>query len=273
MTASKKQIDDLINSNMYWNDNEPMHKEVNDYVRNWFTENEKEEKIKKEDEEKKEESNFESEALKKNENILPEPSKEEKTTLPKIAITDDDLVKRNLPEITKWEGAIDHAYKDKKGVVTTGKGIRSDSTDFYHSLDWRNKDTQAKGTYDEVESDFQSIMNAPIGNYTADYYRNYTLLRLSNEEMNKQTLKHLEEDLKQIRDNIKNFDKLPPELQDVIIDIQFNTGHIEKFNLLQKAIQEKNIRDIIIESHRKDIPEERNKAMGKKILKITDWDY
>lgn len=78
MPASKKQIDDLINSNMYWNDNELMHKEVNDYVSNWFTENEKEEKIKKEDEEKKEESNFESEALKKNENILPEPPKEEK---------------------------------------------------------------------------------------------------------------------------------------------------------------------------------------------------
>ena len=83
----------------------------------------------------------------------------------------------------------------------------------------------------------------------------------------------MKNDLKQIRDNIKNFDKLPPELQDVIIDIQYNTGHIEKFPLFLKAIQEKNIRDMIEQSHSKHISKERNKAMGNKILKITDWDY
>ena len=110
-------------------------------------------------------------------------------------------------------------------------------------------------------------------NHKADFYKDYTFLRLSNEEMDRQTFQHLKNDLKQIRDNIKNFDQLPPDLQDVIIDIQYNTGHIENFPLFLKAIQEKNIRDMIEQSHRKGISEKRNTAIGKKILSISNWDY
>ena len=84
---------------------------------------------------------------------------------------------------------------------------------------------------------------------------------------------HLKNDLEQIRRTIPNFDKLPSGVQDVVIDIQYNTGHIETFPKLIQAIQDKNIRSVAEESHRKDVPETRNLDMIQKILQIIDWEY
>ena len=275
MPISKQQIDDLMNSKMYWDDNELMHEDVNDFVDNWFVTKAKEESsinfLKNEKEE--EDIDVEAGIQEESKTIPSEELEDEKRELPKTLLNDEELIKRNLSEIAKWEKNIEHAYKDSKGYITTGKGIRSDNQKFYHSLDWIHKDTQKKGTYKEIEDDFQSIKNAPVKNYKASFYSPYTILRLSEEEIERQTINHLKSDLKQIRNNVNDFDKLPPELQDVIIDIQYNTGHIESFVLFQKAIKEKNIRDMIKESHRKDVSKERNKAIGQKILNISNWDY
>ena len=246
MPISEEQIENLMMSDMYQNVNNPLHDDVNNFVADWFKESVK--------------GDFEKASL---EQKSPEP-------LPKIS--DDELIERNIAKIQEHENSKNFAYKDSKGVLTVGDGLNVSDPALYHSLDWRHPDG-TKATPEEVEQERQNILNAPYGNYDANSYRKDTFLRLSGEEIHKQTVAHLRDDLAQIRANIKNFDDLPPELQRVIFDIQYNTGHIEKFSKFQRAIQDKNVRGMIEESHRRDVSRDRNKSMAQEILKIRDWDY
>ena len=246
MPVSEEQIENLMVSDMYQNSSNPLHDDVNNFVANWFKESTQ--------------NDFEKNAL------------EQKATeaLPKIS--DDELIERNIAFLKLDEGNVSHAYKDTKGVLTTANGLNINDPEKYHSLDWRHADG-TKATSEEVELDRQNILGAPVGNYSAEFYKNNTSLRLSDEEIHRQTVAHLKEDLAQIRANIPNFDDLPPELQRVIFDIQYNTGHIEKFPLFQRAIQDKNVRGMIEESHRRDVSPNRNKSMAQEILRISNWDY
>ena len=231
---------------MYQNANNPLHDDVNNFVADWFKESVK--------------GDFEKASL------------EQKSSEPLPKISDDELIERNIAKIQEHENSKNFAYKDSKGVLTVGDGLNVSDPALYHSLDWRHPDG-TKATPEEVEQERQNILNIPAGNYGANFYAKNASLRLSGEEIHKQTVAHLRDDLAQIRANIKNFDDLPPELQHVIFDIQYNTGHIEKFPLFQQDIQDKNVRGMIEESHRRDVSRDRNKSMAQEILKIRDWDY
>lgn len=246
MPVSEEQIENLMMSDMYQNSNNPLHDDVNNFVADWFKESAK--------------GDFEKASL---EQKSPEP-------LPKIS--DDELIERNIGSLKLDEGNVAYAYKDTKGVLTTANGLNVNDPEKYHSLDWRHPDG-TKATPEEIEQDRQNILSAPVGNYSAKFYENNTSLRLSSAEIHRQTVAHLRTDLAQIRSNIPNFDDLPPELQRVIIDIQYNTGHIEKFPLFQQAIRDKNVRGMIEESHRRDVSRDRNKSMAQEILRISNWDY
>ena len=246
MPVSEEQIENLMMSDMYQNANNPLHDDVNNFVTDWFKESTR--------------NDFEKNAL------------EQKAPTPAPTISDDELIERNIAKIQEHENTKNFAYKDSKGFVTVGDGLNVSDPILYHSLDWRRADG-TKATPEEIEQDRQNILSAPVGNYDANTYRKDTSLRLSNAEIHGQTVAHLRTDLAQIRANIPNFDNLPPELQRVIMDIQYNTGHIEKFPLFQQAIRDKNVRVMIEESHRRDVSRDRNKSMAQEILRITNWDY
>ena len=246
MPVSQKQIENLMKSDMYQNSSNPLHDDVNNFVENWFKENTQ--------------SDFEKNTL---EQKVPE-------ALPKVS--DDELIERNIAFLKLDEGNVSHAYKDTKGVLKTANGLNINDPEKYHSLDWRRTDG-TKATSEEIERDRQNVLNMPVGHYRAEFYKDNTSLRLSDAEIHRQTVAHLKEDLAQIRANIHNFDDLPPVLQRVIFDIQYNTGHIEKFPLFQQAIQDENVRGMIEESHRKDVPQNRNLDMAHQILLISNWDY
>lgn len=240
-----------MNSKMYQDKKHPAHKQANAFVDAWFHEY----------------------ADKLDENNHFKKSVSGKTERVKTLISDEDLIKRNIPEIKKHEGVKDFPYKDTKGIVTVGGGLNVDNFDKYVALDWIHQKTGQRATPDEIKADYDSVKNMPSGNYKADFYKKYTDLRLSDVEINKQITDHLKSDLTQIRRSIPNFDKLPAGVQDAIIDIQYNTGHIEKFPKMIQAIQDKNIRLVAEESHRKDVSQNRNQDMLQKILQIIDWDY
>ena len=48
---------------------------------------------------------------------------------------------------------------------------------------------------------------------------------------------------------------------------------VKDFPKMIQAIQDKNIRSVAEESHRKDVSPERNQDTIQKILQIIDWDY
>lgn len=77
----------------------------------------------------------------------------------------------------------------------------------------------------------------------------------------------------QIRRNVKNFDKYPWQIQDVIIDIQYNTGHIEKFPLFLKAVEAKDLNEMIKQANRPDVQASRNQRMIDLLKSVKDWNY
>ena len=251
MPVPYTQITNFMNSKMYQDKNHPAHKQANAFVDAWFQNNA--DKL-------DENNNFKDSAI-------------SKSSVSEPPVSDDDLIKRNIPEIKKHEGVKDFPYKDTKGIVTVGGGLNVDNFDKYTSLDWVNKNTGQGATPDEIKMDYEVIKNMPSGNYQANFYEKYTVSRLSDAQINKQMTNHLKSDLAQIRRAVPNFDKLPTGVQDAVIDIQYNTGHIEKFPKMIQAIQDKNIRSVAEESHRKDVSPERNQDMIQKILQIIDWDY
>ena len=251
MPIPYNQITNFMNSKMYQDKKHPAHKQANDFVDAWFKNNA--DKL-------DENNNFKESAI-------------SKSSVSEPLVLDDELIKRNIPEIKKHEGVKDFPYKDTKGIITVGGGLNVDNFDKYASLDWVNKNTGQKATPDEIKADYTSIKNTPSGNYQANFYKKYTDLRLSDTEINEQMTNHLKSDLTQIRRAVPNFDKLPAGVQDAVIDIQYNTGHVENFPKMIQAIQDKNIRSVAEESHRKDVSPERNQDTVQKILQIFDWDY
>ncbi|MBR5130334.1 MAG: hypothetical protein IKV03_03835 [Alphaproteobacteria bacterium] len=245
------QITNFMNSKMYQDKKHPAHKQANDFIDVWFQNN--------------------ADKLDENNNF--KESVVSKSSVSDPLVLDDELIKRNIPEIKKHEGVKDFPYKDTKGIITVGGGLNVDNFDKYASLDWVNKNTGQKATPDEIKADYTSIKNTPSRNYQANFYEKYTVSRLSDAQINKQMVDHLKSDLAQIRRAVPNFDKLPTGVQDAVIDIQYNTGHIEKFPKMIQAIQDKNIRSVAEESHRKDVSQDRNQDMIQKILQIIDWDY
>ena len=77
----------------------------------------------------------------------------------------------------------------------------------------------------------------------------------------------------QIRRNVKNFDKYPWQIQDVIIDIQYNTGHIENFPNFLDAVERKDLSAMIEESYRPDVQSSRNQRMIDLLKSVKDWNY
>lgn len=238
------QITNFMNSKMYQDKNHPAHKQANAFVDAWFQHH----------------------ADKLDENNQFKEGVSDKITPVKTFVSDDDLIKRNIPEIKKHEGVKDFPYKDTKGIITVGGGLNVDNFDRYVSLKWLQKDMRRNATPDEIKMDYEAIKKAPFGNYKADFYQKYTKFRLANEEIDVQLKKHLQNDLEQIRRVMPFFDKLPAGVQDVIIDIQYNTGHIERFPKFIRAIQDKNIKAMIMESHRKGISDSRNIDTVQRIL-------
>ena len=101
-------------------------------------------------------------------------------------------------------------------------------------------------------------------------------MTLNDEEINKLLKQHLQDDIKYLQKEFPDFASYPPELQNVLLDIKFNTGNVSQENWpkLRKAIDEKNLfgdERIIDNVHRKDVGEDRNLWAEQQIRNIKSW--
>jgi len=84
---------------------------------------------------------------------------------------------------------------------------------------------------------------------------------------------HLRNDLFTLEKEFPDFKNFPFQLQEVLMDIKYNTGNINqsKWPNLHKAIASKDINKIAENINRKDVGFERNEWAKNKILSISDW--
>ena len=84
---------------------------------------------------------------------------------------------------------------------------------------------------------------------------------------------HLNNDLISLRKTFVEFDSFPEELQDVLLDIKYNVGNVsnEKWPKLHEGIKNINLKAILNNVHRQDVPEKRNKWAEDRIRAIKKW--
>lgn len=205
---------------------------------------------------------------------------------------------RLLLEITKErlkedEDIKPHPYLDTKGVITTGVGANIDNKQAFMKVNWKVDERPA--TKAEKEAAYKAMKasknNKEYGQKIgSQYYENKTNLKIDKQEAERMLDEHLKNDSKAIKKEIPDFDKLPFELKEVLMDIKYNTGGVRDLpakikNIndipeenrkkywpkLHQAIRDKDIEGIAKEIHRKDVSKERNEWARDKILSIKKW--
>ncbi len=176
------------------------------------------------------------------------------------------------------EGSIDNIYLDTKGYITIGKGENVDDKKTFMALNLKNGNREA--TYAEklvVYNKFLELKRKKeYGNkYGSDYYKKYSSLRITPQTMDELLESHLRNDISRLRKGIPEFDKLPIELMEVLVDIRYNSGAIteERWPNLRRGIRDKNLTAIANEINRKDVSQKRNDWAKERIKSITGWGY
>ncbi len=205
-----------------------------------------------------------------------------------LGSSDYAIIERMKPVIEKYEGNIDHPYLDTKWIKTVGDGKNIDSREAFHSVNWlngaRSATLQEKDmAFNRLQLDIDQAMqnkdiysNLPKNNRLASSYENYSQLRLDKSEINKLRDEHLQDDIRYLHKEFPRFNSFPPELQNVLVDIKYNTGNVSQANWpnLHKAIAEKNLygaNGILNNIHRKDVGLDRNTWAEGEIKKILHW--
>lgn len=207
-------------------------------------------------------------------NNIEEEEEEEELSISntnKITQKHNKLLNRSMERLKRplMEGYKDYIYIDSEGYISTGVGANIDNKADFMKLDWRIGDRLATNIEKETAyNDFVKLKH--LKNYKAETFKKQSNLRLSEETINSLLENHLRKDLRALREGIDGFDDFPLELQEVLLDIRFNTGNLARSNWpkLRKALDEKNLTEILNNIHRKKISDERNKWAEDKIKSI-----
>lgn len=222
----------------------------------------------------------------------PEWYEEPKQELPeeekKPKFSENELMDRMLPVIKDMENPLDYIYIDTTWNKTTGAGTNVDDWDTFNKINWQMNGRSA--TEAEKRAAFNAFQKEIIqgrqnkdangkiikNNKKASYYDDYSSIRLAQGEIERLLRNHIAADIKYLRKEFPDFDTYPPELQNVLLDIKYNTGNVsaENWPNLRKAIAEKNLsgdKGILNNVHRKDVGEDRNSWAEQQIRNIKSW--
>ncbi len=208
--------------------------------------------------------------------------------IPSGKFSDKELTERMLPVIKKMEEPLDYIYIDTTWNKTTGAGANVDDWDTFNQINWEiNGRPATEAEKRAVFNIFQNEINQGRqnkdskgniikNNKKASSYINHSQFRLAKGETDRLLRNHITEDIKYLQKEFPDFASYPPELQNVLLDIKFNTGNVSQENWpkLRKAIAEKNLfgkEGILKNIHRKDVGEGRNLWAEQQIRNIQSW--
>ena len=182
---------------------------------------------------------------------------------------------RNHLENKNGEDFVENVYLDTNGKISTGIGLNINDFDTFMKINFEINNRAA--TYNEKLETYNKFIELKKRNeygkkYDAEHYKEYSNLRINHKIAKDLMNKHTLNDLKKLREGIEDFDKLPLALQEVLMDIRYNTGNVSKLNWpkLREGIRTKNLSLIADNVSRKDISAERNKWARDKILSIKE---
>ncbi len=203
--------------------------------------------------------------------------------------SDKELTERMLPVIKKMEKPLDYIYIDTTWNKTTGAGANVDDWNTFNKVNWKvdgrsATEEEKRATFDyfdKITSKGKQNVDEKgklleKNNNKADFYSNKSQLRISSNETDRLLRNHITKDIKYLQKEFPDFASYPPELQNVLLDIKFNTGNVsaENWPKLRKAISEKNLfgkEGILKNVHRKDVGEDRNLWAEQQIRNIKSW--
>ena len=208
--------------------------------------------------------------------------------IPSSKFSDKELTERMLPVIKKMEKPLDYIYIDTTWNKTTGAGANVDDWNTFNKVNWeingRSATEEEKRAtfdyFDKITSKGKQHIdekgNIIKNNNKAKSYADHSSFRLSQGEIDTMLRNHITEDIKYLQKEFPDFASYPPELQNVLLDIKFNTGNVSQENWpkLRKAISEKNLfgkEGILKNVHRKDVGEDRNLWTEQQIRNIKSW--
>lgn len=189
--------------------------------------------------------------------------------------TSDERLLRKAAERLKdpdFEGLVLHIYLDTKGKITTGVGALVDDETTFKAVDWLvdNKRPATDAEKQAAYNHFQDLKRQEkFGQkYGAGYYKDESILQVSEAFALQRMNEHLQNDLKKLREGIDRFDSLPYPLKEVLLDIRYNTGAVSqtRWPNLRNGIREKNLTKIYHNVNRLKIQKKRNQ-WGKERIK------
>lgn len=193
-------------------------------------------------------------------------------------ISDEDLYQRMWNNIQEHEKVKYHPYIDTTGNITTGAGANINNFSDFMKVNFTVNgipatDAQKLAAYNTLRNinDKKDIYGNYINrNRTADYFLDKTNLRISEQDAYNMAQNHMKNDLAHVRSEFMDFDYFPNPLKEVLLDIHYNTGGLNKQNWpkLYEAIANRDVNGIINNVHRKKFQPSRNEWAKRMISSI-----
>ena len=183
-------------------------------------------------------------------------------------ISDNDLYQKMWNNIKKFEKNLPYPYIDTMGNITTGAGANIDNYDDFMRVNFMVNGIPATDAQKLAAYNYLRQLSAEkdiSGNYVnrnkmASFFENKTNLRISDQDAYNMAQNHMTNDLAHVRKEFTDFDQFPNPLKEVLLDIHYNTGGLNKQNWpkLYEAITNRDIAGIVNNVHRTNVGWERN---------------
>jgi hypothetical protein len=188
-------------------------------------------------------------------------------------ISDDELLHRSWNNSKGFEKVISYPYLDTKGNITVGGGANINNYNDFMKVNFLQGGKPATEEQKRIGFDqLSNIRQQANGqwNRKAKDYATATNLSISEDEAYRMAKGHLTNDLSHLRSEFKDFDSKAIQLKEVLMDLQYNTGSLNRRNWpkLYQAIDDQDIEAIAQNVHRKDVGQERNDWAEKMIRSI-----
>ncbi len=183
-------------------------------------------------------------------------------------ISDEDLYKKMWHNINEYENVIPYPYLDTEGNITVGGGTNINNYNDFMKVNFLKGNNSADNIQKNIgfnqlhdmSKHKDSNGNYLYANTRANFFEPITDLRITDYEAYRLAQNHMTNDLAHVRREFTDFDRFPNPLKEVLLDIQYNTGGLNKQNWpkLYEAIANRNVNGIVDNVHRKDVGPDRN---------------
>ncbi len=176
------------------------------------------------------------------------------------------------------EDMIEHLYLDIYGNITIGVGKVINDEETFMSVNFMiNGRPATKAEKRAAYKRFKELQEQ--GEYgesiKADKYKTKSPLRVTRQTMEDLLDRHVRNDIRRLRSGMPEFESLPLPLQEVLVDIRYNSGAItvDNWKYLREGISEKNLTKIMANIRRGGLHPDRLKWAQGKIKSIKNWGY